>query len=112
MPRDYKAPNTVTLDFFALGSTLYELKAGKTPKTPYSELYPVEPEAVMRSNDPTVIMARIEQRQQADSKMEALYIQQIFPDVSCIFGGDVIMGCWRGEFSSAKEALLVSVKML
>ena len=57
LPKDYEAPNTVMSDLFALGSTLYELIAGKTP---YSKLYPVEPEVVMRSNDPTVIMARIE----------------------------------------------------
>lgn len=90
-------------DLFALGSTCYELIAGKNP---YSELHPVESEAVMCSNDPAVIMARIERRRQADSKIEALYIQQVLPDVSCVFGGDVIMGCWKGELSSAKETLL------
>lgn len=60
----------------------------------------------MCSSDPAFIMARIERRRQADSKIEALYVQQVFPHVSCVFGGDVIMGCWKGELSSAKEALL------
>lgn len=112
LPRDYEAPNTVTSDPFALGSTLYELIAGKSP---YSELHPLEPEAVMRSNDFTDIMARIERRRLADSKIEALYIQQVFPDVSCVFGSDVIMECWKGEFFSTEEALLryaVLVRML
>ncbi|KAI9837944.1 MAG: hypothetical protein M1837_002652 [Sclerophora amabilis] len=103
LPRDYEEPNTITSDLFALGSTLYELVAGKAP---YSDLYPVESEAVMRSDDAAVIAARIERHQQADSKIEALYIQQNFPDVSCVFGGDVILGCWKGEFSSAKVALV------
>lgn len=103
LPRAYEEPNTVMSDLFALGSTLYELIAGKAP---YSELYPVESETVMRSNDPDVIMARVERGQQVDWKIEELYSRQIFPDVSCVFGGDIIMGCWKGEFSSTKEILL------
>lgn len=101
--RDYEELVAVMSDLFALGSALYELIAGMNP---YNELCPIESEAVMRSNDPAVIMARIERRRQADSKIEVLYTQQVFPAVSCVFGGDFIMWCWKGEFSSAKEALL------
>ncbi len=112
LPRDYEESNTVISDLFALGSTLYELITGKAL---HSELYSVESEAVMRSSDPAVIMARIERGQRVDGRIEQLYSRQVFPDVSCIFGGDVIMGCWKGEFSSAKETLIrcnMLVKML
>lgn len=103
LPRDYEEPNTVRSDLFALGSTLHELSAGKSP---YSEIYPIEADAITRSNDHAVIMARIQRKQQADSKVEALYTQQIFPNVSDLFGGDIILGCWRGDFSTAEEVLL------
>ena len=103
LPRDYEEPNTIRSDLFALGSTLYELSAGKDP---YSEIYPIEPDVVMRSNDHAVIMARIQRKQRADSQVEALYTQQLFPDVSGLFGGDIIMGCWNDEFSSATAVLL------
>jgi hypothetical protein len=102
LPRDYEELNTVKSDLFALGPMLYELAAAKAP---YSEIYPVEPEAVMCSKDTAVIIDRIKRQRQADSKIEAFYIQKIFPDVSCVFGGDIIMRCWEGEFSSAKEIL-------
>lgn len=72
LPRDYEELNTVMSDLFALGSALYELIAGMNH---YNELYPVESEAVMRFDDPAVIMARIERRRQADSKIEVLNIQ-------------------------------------
>ncbi|KAJ5720063.1 hypothetical protein N7493_006941 [Penicillium malachiteum] len=36
LPRDYEAPNTISSDLFALGSTLYELVTGHVP---YEELY-------------------------------------------------------------------------
>jgi hypothetical protein len=65
----------------------------------------------MRSNDDAVIVARIHRKQQADSKVEALYTQQVFPDVSGLFGGDIIMGCWKGDFSTA-EAVLWSFQAL
>jgi hypothetical protein len=89
-------------DLFALGSALYGLIAGKAP---YSELYPTEPEDIMRSRDHAVIRARIQFQQQVDSKIETRYRSQIFPDVSCLSGGDVILGCWKRNFSSAREAL-------
>jgi hypothetical protein len=103
LPRDYSKPNTDVSDLFALGSTLYDLIVGQVP---YNELYPVEPEAAIRSADPDVIPARIQRTEQANSKTEALYAIQVFPDVYSIFGGDVILGCWKGEFSSTKKVLL------
>jgi hypothetical protein len=40
-----------------------------------------------------------------DSDIEALYKNQVFPDVSHLFGGNIILGCWKGDFSSAEEVL-------
>lgn len=108
LPRDYNAPNTIMSDLFALGSTLYELVAGKGP---YSELNYVEPEDVLRSTDHTVIQARIQREQQIDLKIEERYRNQDFPDVD-YFGGEIIMGCWKGSISSAKEALTQCMIMI
>jgi serine/threonine protein kinase len=102
LPRDYEGLNTIMSDLFALGSTLYELVAGKAP---YSELYPIEPDDVMQSRDHDVIRARIRREQQVDSEIETRYRNQVFPDVSCLFGAEIIWGCWEGTFSSAREAL-------
>ena len=102
LPRDYGAPNTITSDLFALGSTLYELMVGKAP---YDELYPIEPDAVLRDNNQSTVWARIGRREKADERIETLYSKQVFPDVSGIFGGEIILGCWKEEFSSAKEVL-------
>ncbi|PTU24855.1 hypothetical protein P175DRAFT_0429319, partial [Aspergillus ochraceoroseus IBT 24754] len=93
LPRDYDMPNTVMSDLFALDSTLYELVTGVIP---YHELYPVEPEEIVRSSDHTIIRARIQRQHQADCEIEARYREQRFPDVSQTFGGDVILGCWKG----------------
>lgn len=103
LPRDYAAPNTTASDLFALGSTLYELVAGKAP---YSELYPVESEDMLRSTDPIDIQAQTQREQQADLEIETRYQNHDFPDVTCLFGGEIIMGCWNGSIPSAKEALI------
>ncbi|RDW83588.1 uncharacterized protein DSM5745_03914 [Aspergillus mulundensis] len=96
LPRDYDLPNTEASDVFALGSTLYELVAGHAP---YSEL------AGPRSDDPDVIKAQIRRQHVVDREIESRYRNQVFPDVSGLFGGGIILGCWRGEFQNAKEAL-------
>lgn len=54
LPRDYEAPNFVASDLFALGSTLYELSAGKAP---YCELYRTDPQNRAHAGDHSVILA-------------------------------------------------------
>lgn len=96
LPRDYDLPNTEVSDIFALGSTLYELVAGEVP---YSEL------GGPKSDDPDVIKAQIQRQHEVDHEIELRYKNYIFPDVSGLFGRNIILGCWRGDFSHAKEAL-------
>lgn len=86
-------PSAVASDLFA---TLYELTAGKAL---YSELFPDE------SSMHSKFAAWLELRR-AWLKIGALYIQQVYADVSCVFGRDITMGCWKEEFSSAEEVLL------
>lgn len=87
LSRDSEEPITVASDQFALGSTLYELIAGKAP---YSELFPDE--SVMHSD----FAAWLELRREVRLKIEALYLQQAYADVSCVFDGDITKGCWKG----------------
>ncbi|KAJ5255013.1 kinase-like protein [Penicillium chrysogenum] len=97
LPRDYELPNTESTDIFALGSTLYELVAGKAP---YSELN------VAESDDPKSIKAQIQRQHKViDFEIEERYKRQQFPDVTCYQRGDVILGCWRGQFATAADAL-------
>ncbi|KAJ5521634.1 kinase-like protein [Penicillium freii] len=93
LPRDYELPNTIFSDIFALGSTLYELL---TSKAPYRDLYPVEPEDIVRSSDPDVIRARFQRQQLADLEVEQRYKNHAFPDVSHLFRGDIILGFGMG----------------
>ncbi|KAE8348029.1 kinase-like protein [Aspergillus coremiiformis] len=96
LPRDYNLPNSKASDIFALGSTLYELVAGMAP---YSDL------TGPKSDDPDVIKAQILRQREVDHEIESRYKNNVFPDVSGLFGGAIILACWRGQFSEAKEAL-------
>lgn len=51
LPREYREPNTVESDLFAMGSTLYELV---TDNVPYNELITVDPLEPLLSKDPSV----------------------------------------------------------
>lgn len=95
--RDPEELNTVASDLFVLGSTLYELLYGNAPD---SEFHP---------NRLDVCCVEIgfnawsELSREAQLEIEALYRQQAFSDATCVFGGEVIMKCWKGEFSSRRR---------
>jgi serine/threonine protein kinase len=76
LPRDPEADNTVESDLFALGSALYELVAGQTP---------------YEGKD--------------HESIEALFRKGEFPRTDRLLLGDIIMGCWKNKFSSAKDIL-------
>ncbi|PSS18445.1 hypothetical protein M430DRAFT_27902 [Amorphotheca resinae ATCC 22711] len=78
LPRDLDGdmPSTVQSDLFALGSTLYEIMAGRRP---YEGI--------------------------PDGTITERYTKRIFPDVTSILCGDVIISCWQGCFRNAEEVL-------
>lgn len=82
-----------------MGSTLVVGKA------PYSELNLVE------SNDPDAIKAQIRRQYEVDCEIEQRYRNQQFPDLKDVWRGDIIRGCWKGDFPTAKEALDLYLKL-
>ncbi|KAJ5708645.1 hypothetical protein N7488_008446 [Penicillium malachiteum] len=100
LPRGYEAPNTVSSDLFALGSTLYEPVTGHVP---YEELYANVREGPTADDDE--LRAQVQMRDIADYRVEQQYKQGIFPDVSQLFCGNIILGCWNGTIISANDAL-------
>ncbi len=78
LPRDCRdrAVVSVTTDMFALGSSFYEIV---TRKLPYPEL--------------------------KSDEVERRYARQEFPQVEDIALGDIIRGCWMGDFTSAAAVL-------
>ncbi|GAD99747.1 conserved hypothetical protein [Paecilomyces variotii No. 5] len=76
LPRDPDTDNTVQTDLFALGSSLYELVAGRRP---YEEL--------------------------SDESIELLFEKKTFPDTETLLFGHIISDCWKQKFHSAEEIL-------
>lgn len=98
--RDPQELNTVASDLFALGLTLYELLYGNSPDSEFQSNM-LDVCSIERGFNAWSELSR-----EAQLEIEALYRQHAFSDATCVFGGEIIMGCWKGEFSSAKEALL------
>lgn len=46
-----------------------------------------------------------------DFEIEQRYKKQQFPDVTGLWRGDIILGCWRGQFATAKEVLDLYLKL-
>lgn len=76
LPRDYDEDSTVKSDLFALGSTLYELVTNSRPF-----------------------------EGQEDDDIETNFAKHVFPSLEGVFLGDIIMGCWKGEYQSANQTL-------
>lgn len=76
LPRDWDQDSTVGSDLFALGSSLYELVTGSRP-------YNGEEDDVIESN----------------------FSRQVFPSVQPLLMGNIIMGCWTGQYTSAEQIL-------
>lgn len=76
LPRDPMTDNGIESDLFALASVLYELVAGHRP---YKSL--------------------------EEDVIESMYEQGHFPNVDRLLLGDIILGCWKGQFLSAQEVL-------
>ncbi|RFU33672.1 hypothetical protein B7463_g2672, partial [Scytalidium lignicola] len=73
LPRDYDQPNTILSDLFALGSTPYELGAGKPPYQGCE-----------------------------DDVIENRFSKKDFPTVNGVLCGSIIMGCWSCIMESPK----------
>ena len=85
MPRDPMDDSTVPSDLFALGSTLYELEVGHAP----------------------FAGSFIEEH---GEKITALFEAGKFPEVDALCFGALILGCWKGEFSTALDVLYAGEK--
>ncbi|KAM5470334.1 hypothetical protein MferCBS49748_002507 [Microsporum ferrugineum] len=81
LPRDPKADSTVQSDLFALGSSLYELMAGRSP---YEEL--------------------------DDESIGLLFEKECFPNTEGLLLGTTITRCRKREFLSAGDMLGYGIK--
>ncbi|KAI9808761.1 MAG: hypothetical protein M1825_003913 [Sarcosagium campestre] len=76
LPRDPTSTPTVATDLFALGSAMYWIMSNSEP---YGDL--------------------------TDEEVTMRYSRGEFPNVDNIYGGSVILCCWKGEFLSAEDVL-------
>lgn len=72
LPRGLQDPPTESSDIFALGSLIYFFMTGRQPFHALSEY-----------------------------EVTSRYTQGDFPDVTSIASGEIIRGCWKGQYRSA-----------
>ncbi|KAM6525654.1 hypothetical protein FALCPG4_011190 [Fusarium falciforme] len=80
---------TVATDIFALGSVLYTIVSGHWP---YRE-------------PPCGFFTSREEVEEYGARVNGFFKEGIFPDTEGLYGGDVILGCWRKQYSSANDIL-------
>ncbi|KAG6013836.1 hypothetical protein E4U43_007086 [Claviceps pusilla] len=85
---------TFAMDIFSLGSTLYVIMTGHWPFAPLKD-------------EASFDFFTEEYWSQVDDRFAA----GDFPEVDGLFGGEVIMGCWKHEFSTAEEVLACASKL-
>ncbi|KAF1994487.1 kinase-like protein [Amniculicola lignicola CBS 123094] len=76
LPRNWQDIPNVKSDLFAFGSVMYYIMTGCEP---YMDL--------------------------SDDEVTKKYELQVFPDVEGLKFGNIIKGCWQGDFRSAKDVL-------
>ncbi|RSL93037.1 hypothetical protein CDV31_014890 [Fusarium ambrosium] len=76
LPRDFTQDSTVRTDLFALGSSLYELETSMTPH-----------------------------QGMEDAEIEEHFAKLSFPSVEQLLLGNIIAGCWQGQYASAEQIL-------
>lgn len=81
LPRDAMAAPTIKSDLFALGSTIYYIMSGREP---YDAL--------------------------PDEEVTARYSRGDFPEVNSMPCGQIILGCWTGDFDDAEKVFLGLLK--
>lgn len=79
---------TPATDIFSLGSVLYAILTGHWPH-----------------RGPGGMFESMEEMEQYEMHVDGLFKQGIFPDVKGLFGGEIILGCWMGKYSSVDEIL-------
>ncbi|KAH7235105.1 hypothetical protein MRS44_009445 [Fusarium solani] len=80
---------TVTTDIFSLGSVLYTIVSGHWP---YRE-------------PPCGLFTSREEVEEYESRVNGFFKEGIFPDTKGLYGGEIILGCWTGQYSSANDIL-------
>ncbi|UPL03863.1 hypothetical protein LCI18_014797 [Fusarium solani-melongenae] len=80
---------TVATDIFALGSVLYTIVSGHWP---YRE-------------PPCGFFTSRGEMEEYEARVNGFFKEGIFPDMEGLYGGDIILGCWTGRYSSANDIL-------
>lgn len=78
---------TMQMDVFSIGSVLYAILTGHWPFRDRGSFQSPE-----EMND-------------YGNEVENLFLQGIFPDVSGLFAGNVIIKCWKNEYANAENVL-------
>lgn len=84
---DMRSESSPAIDIFNLGSICYTIMAGTWPFRP-----------------PGLFPCRAD-KEKYEGEVHALLTQGIFPDVSTLDGGEVILGCWKRKYKTAQEVL-------
>jgi hypothetical protein len=80
--------STTDTDIFSLGSVLYAIVTGRWP---YRE-----------TSGP---FKSVDDMERYERNVDDLFKRGEFPDVTGLYGGKVMLGCWRHEYTSVDDIL-------
>ena len=76
-------------DIFSLGSVMYTIMVGHWP----------------HGSPGSYILKSFEEKSSYEARVDRLFHSNIWPNVEGIEGGNVIVGCWRKEYETARAVL-------